>query len=70
MVVKLEEKVIDIDGIIVHAGLAEETLQRISSSVTVFTKRNIKEKTKSPISAEYFQFATKTRGEKLRTLEI
>ena len=53
MVVKLEEKVIDTDGIIVHAGLAEETLQRISSSVTVFTKRNIKEN-----GSEHFQSLT------------
>ena len=53
MVVKLEEKVIDTEGIIVHAGLAEETLQRIASSVTVFTKRDIKEN-----GSEHFQFLT------------
>ena len=53
MVVKLEEKVIDTKGIIVHAGLAEETLQRVASSVTVFTKRDIKEK-----GSEHFQLLT------------
>jgi len=53
MVVILEEKVIDTEEIIVHAGLTDETLQRIASSVTVFTKRDIKEN-----GSEHFQFLT------------
>ena len=53
MVVILEEKVIDTEEIIVHAGLTDETLQRIASSVTVFTKRDIKEN-----GGEHFQFLT------------
>jgi outer membrane receptor protein involved in Fe transport len=53
MVVILEEKVIDTEEIIVHAGLTDETLQRIASSVTVFTKRDITEN-----GGEHFQFLT------------
>ena len=53
MVVILEEKVIDTEEIIVHAGLTDETLQRIASSVTVFTKRGITEN-----GGEHFQFLT------------
>ena len=53
MVVLLEEKVIDTKEIIVHAGLTEETLQLVASSVTVFTKREIKENVE-----EHFQFLT------------
>ena len=53
MVVKLEEKVIDTEEIIVHAGLEDETLQMIASSVTVFTERKIKEN-----GSEHFQFLT------------
>ena len=53
MVVKLEEKVIDTEEIIVHAGLTDETLQRIASSVTVFTKRDIKE-----YGGKHFQYLT------------
>ena len=53
MVVILEEKVIDTKEIIVYAGLTDETLQRITSSVTVFTKRDIKEN-----GSEHFQFLT------------
>ena len=53
MVVILDEKVIDIEEIIVHAGLTDETLQRIASSVTVFTKRDITEN-----GGEHFQFLT------------
>jgi len=53
MVVILEEKVIDAEEIIVHAGLTDETLQRIASSVTVFTKRDIKEN-----GGKHFQFLT------------
>ena len=53
MVVILEEKVIDTKEIIVHAGLTDETLQRIASSVTVFTKRDITEN-----GGEHFQFLT------------
>ena len=53
MVVILEEKVIDTEEIIVHAGLTDETLQKIASSVTVFTKRDITEN-----GGEHFQFLT------------
>jgi len=53
MVVKLEEKVIDTEEIIVNAGISEETLQGIASSVTVFTKRDLKEN-----GSEHFQFLT------------
>ena len=53
MVVILEEKVIDTEEIIVYAGLTDETLQRIASSVTVFTKRGITEN-----GGEHFQFLT------------
>ena len=53
MVVILEEKVIDTEEIIVYAGLTDETLQRIASSVTVFTKRDITEN-----GGEHFQFLT------------
>ena len=53
MIVKLEEKVINTKEIIVHAGLTAETLQWIASSVTVFTKRDIKEN-----GGEHFQFLT------------
>jgi len=53
MVVILEEKVIDTKEIIVYAGLTDETLQRITSSVTVFTNRDIKEN-----GSEHFQFLT------------
>ena len=53
MVVILEEKVIDTKEIIVHAGLTDETLQRIASSVTVFTKRDITEN-----GGEHFHFLT------------
>jgi len=53
MVVILKEKVIDTEEIIVYAGLTDETLQRIASSVTVFTKRDITEN-----GGEHFQFLT------------
>jgi len=53
MVVILEEKVIDTEEIIVYAGLMDETLQRIASSVTVFTKRDITEH-----GGEHFHFLT------------
>ena len=53
MVVILEEKVIDTEEIIVYAGLTDETLQRIASSVTVFTKRDMTEN-----GGEHFQFLT------------